>query len=568
MKHNRHETCTIPVPPNGRLRIALAFPNTYYVGMSNLGLQVLYRLLNLIPDVSCERVFLPEPREVLQLQKTGRPLVTYESGTPVGACHILAFSLSFENDYANILTMLDLAGITPLQQERPPREPLLIAGGITTFLNPEPLAAIFDLFIIGEAEGVLQECVDRALQHYGGRARTRPPLDAFADIPGVYVPSAYTVTYDSDGRIASVTARAGFPRRIARRLAPDINAAPGSSCLITPHTEFADMALAEVSRGCPRRCRFCAAGSVYRPYRVRASAGLLSEIAPLLERGTKIGLLGAAVSDHPELIGIMQAIMAAGCRVSIASLRADRLTEQIVSLLQQCGHKTFTIAPEAGSERLRTALGKNLSTNAILRAVRVLAQCRVSTIRLYFMIGLPTETRADIDAIASLTREIKHVYYQEARGEKWLNHLSLSISAFVPKPFTPFQWHSFEQVKTLKQKLKSIAGALKKERKVALHYDLPKWGYIQALLSRGDRRTTRILLAAHAAGGDWNRAFRQTDVNPDFSVYRRRPFEEILPWDIIDHGIDKQQLWEEYQEALGEGAQGHLQGTEAQSENS
>jgi len=519
--------------------------------MSNLGFQAVYRVLNSRPEAVCERVFLPAESELRQLQKTGSPLMSHESRSPIGSFHIIAFSLSFENDYPNILTMLALGNIPLLQRDRPERSPLVIAGGVSMFLNPEPLADFFDLIVIGEGEELLPEFLELVCSHGTGRRWKRPALSDFAKIEGIYVPSAYATGYDENGLITSFIPETGFPQEITCRQVKALDRFAASSCIRTPDTEFSDMTLLEVSRGCPRQCRFCAVGSVYKPFRPRTLEGILEELKNVPAGYLKVGILGAAVSDYPGLPKLMQTIVASGGFASVSSLRADALSQEMVELLQQCGHKTFTLAPEAGSQRLRTAIAKNLSDDELFRAVRILARYKIPNIKLYFMIGLPTETEHDVQEIVRLVKEIKHFYFKEAKSEKWLNHIQLSVSPFVPKPCTPFQWHPFEEVAGLKQKIRLITGALKKERKVAVSYDLPKWGYVQTLLSRGDRRVGRLLIKAFERDGDWTAAFRESDINPDFYVYRHRTYEERLPWDFIRHAVSKKRLWEEYQKALG-----------------
>jgi radical SAM superfamily enzyme YgiQ (UPF0313 family) len=547
------ETLTFTPSTGGRLRIALGFPNSYHIGMSNFGFQSVFRILCRHPEVHCERFFLPDatPR---RRSPAGRRPGSIESGAPLHAFHIIAFSLSFENDYLNILRILSLGDISFLRTARRPGTPLLMAGGIAAFLNPEPLADIFDFFVLGEAEEILPEIVQTALETGGHSAMSRLRPQDFRHIAGVYVPEGYHIAYSPSGIIRQVRAARGYPERIACRKLADMDRAPASSGIITPHTEFADMALLEVSRGCPRACRFCAVGSVYAPFRYRSPEHVIAALSPLLARKTKIGILGAAVSDYPGLRPLLTAITEAGCRVSISSLRADALDDALVDLLQRCGHKTFTIAPEAGSERLRGAIAKHLSNDAILAAVRVFARQRIPAIKLYFMIGLPTETDADIAAIVRLVQEIKHTYYHESRAEKWLHHIALSVSPFVPKPFTPFQWHPYEQIGRLKQAIKTIIKGLQRERKVTVQYDLPKWSYLQTLLSRGDRRCGPMLLRAFEEQGNWTRAFTLCEGNPDFHVYRPKRFDEMLPWDHIDHGIDALALWRRYLDTLAQKA--------------
>lgn len=534
----------------GKLKIALAFPNTYYVGMSNLGYQTLYRLLNLADDTVCERVFLPGRKSSDQHRSTAKPLRSFESNRPLHAFHIIAFCLSFENDYLNILQMLRRANIPLLQKERGSSYPLVLGGGIASFLNPEPLAEIFDMFILGEAEEVIAEFLEVYRQKRPTRRKPKLPLKMFAHIAGIYVPSAYQVSYHEDGTIKKFTPAKGFPARITRRWVKNLNKFPVFSSLSTPYTEFSNMALLEVSRGCPRRCRFCAVGHVYRPYRSRKLAVLQQTILNSINRQSKIGLLGAAVCDYPYLAALIRSIVAKGGKVSISSLRVDALTEEIVGLLKESGHKTFSIAPEAGSERLRKVINKDLTNAEIFQTVTLLARNKIASLKLYFLVGLPTEDEKDVASIVDLTKRIKHFYCKEARGEQSLHQILVSISTFVPKPLTPFQWHPFGGIRELKQRLKLVSSGLKKEKKITVTFDLPKWGYIQTLLSRGDRRVSGFLLTAFNRGGDWTQAFKELALNPDFYVYRERRFNELLPWDFIDHKLDKKTLWREYQKAL------------------
>ncbi len=543
------ESSRLPSASAGRLKIALAFPNSYYIGMSNLGYQFLLRYCSTAENVVCERMFAPPPNTSgagTAQQKT----CSLESGLPAGAFHIVAFSLSFENDYLTLLSMLDNAALPLLSAQRGEHHPLILGGGIASFLNPEPLAPFFDLFLLGEAERSIQSLIDTALKCLHKRDWKKRLLYECRSDSGIYVPSAYSVIYGTDDTIQRIIPREGYPSVITSSKTSDIDSFPATSSVVTPDTEFSGTALVEISRGCPRHCNFCAVGSVYKPFRTRQLSSLLAELKPFFDEKKKIGILGAAVSDHPGLEHLLHEIMTAGSPVSIASLRADALTEKLVETLRRCGQKTFTIAPEAGTDRLRSVINKELSHEDIENSVRIFARCRIASIKLYFMIGLPTERDEDIQAIIDLARKIKYLYYNEARSEKWLHHISLSISPFVPKPFTPFQWCAFEHISSLKQKIKIIQNGLKKERRISVSFGIPKWSYTETLLSRGDRRVGMILLQAVRHHGSWNTAFKQTIVNPDFFVYRERARHEVLPWDIIDHGIDNKKLWNRLEKAL------------------
>ena len=502
-----HEQCLIaPGGKQARLSIGLAFPNTYFVGMSNLGFQLVYRLLCLQPDVRCERFFLPDPPARGSAQSGD--LRSIESGALPGSFDCIAFSLSFESDYVNVVRMLALAGVPALRSGRTSGAPLLMAGGVAVSMNPEPLAEIFDLFVIGEAEAVLPDFLQQAracLQR--GRAHRLHAAD-FDHIGGIYAPGRVSPVFDG-ARMLGMQGASQAALPVAGRRPADLNTCHGSSCILTPHTQFADMALVEVSRGCARNCRFCAVGCLYPPYRIRSRESLTAEVEPFLQRGIKIGLLGAAVSDHPDLLPLMRSIVERGGHVSISSLRADALTPDMIELLAACGHTTFTIAPEAATQRLRNVLGKGISHSDIMRAAEMFAVQGVTSIRLYFMIGLPGERDEDIEAIADLAIEIAARYRTACGGRDRLRRITLSISPFVPKPFTPFQWHPFDTVDGLKHKLARIQAALRKEKKIVVSCDSPRMSLVQALLSRGDRRLSTILLSADALQGNWTRAFRE-----------------------------------------------------------
>ena len=308
------------------------------------------------------------------------------------------------------------------------------------------------------------------------------------------------------------------------------------------------MFLIEVNRGCPQRCRFCAARAIYSPFRNRAVKTLIGEADQGLQGGKRIGLVGSALGNHPGFTGLCTHIVENGGEISIASIRADAITDEVARLLAASNHRTVTIAPEAGTERLRTVVAKGLGDEQIFSAVEALAAYGITNLKLYFMIGLPTETSEDIEAIITLTKQIRH---HMGRGGRRVGEITLSITPFVPKAWTPFQWHPFAEVKSLKGKIKTIKKGVAKIPRARVIHDLPKWGYVQTLLSMGDRRVGDILLLVHQANGDWTAALKNSYINPDFWVYREKGKDEILPWAFIDHGIKKGDLWKEYKEAVG-----------------
>ena len=537
-------------PWNSKTTVALIYPNRYYIGMSNLGFQGVYQILNNLPDTLCERAFLPEQEEGWELIRSQSVLFSLESFHPLRDFHLIAFSLSFENDYSNILTILELAHIPLLCNERGDKYPLIIAGGICVFLNPEPLADFIDLFIIGEAEEVLPKLID-TYQHCRDKSTSKEALLAhLAQIEGVYVPRFYEVHYGPSGTIESFKPKGEAPLKIKRKATRGLEPFPLYSSIITPDTEFGNMFLMEVSRGCSHRCNFCAIGCVYRPYRRRSLKELKVTATTGLQQKAKIGLIGATLTDHPQFISLCNFIIQEGGKFSATSMRIDLVNEELLKLLKKSRHQTITLAPETGSERLRRVIQKHLTDEQIFSTIEMIAEYRFRYLKLYFLIGLPTEKAEDIEQLIELVIKIKHHLTKAQPRSKQPETITLSINPFIPKPSTPFQWHPLEQVTILKSKLKKIQKSLKKEKKVVVTWDLPKWSYLQCLLSRGDRRVGKILMAAHQLKGSFLKAYKQVDINPDFYTYRQREIDEIFPWDFIDHGVSKKSLASEYKKSL------------------
>jgi len=524
------------------VRIVLAYPNRYHVGMSNLGYLTLYRLFNNYDHVVCERVFLPD-----DIRPWPARLTTMESGRPVGAADIIAFSLSFENDYPHVLAMLELAGIPLHAGDRDQRHPLVIAGGVACFLNPEPLSAFIDCFLIGEAEEMLASF----FQNFEPQQDKKDVLINLArNVPGAYVPAFYQALYHDDGTLADFKPLADVPRKIKRAYLTDLDQSPTYSSIVTPHTTFDQTFLIETGRGCPHGCRFCSAGFIYRPPRFRSAPLLEQTIKQGAQITDRIGLVGAAVSDLPGIEELCKQFRDQDIRLSFSSLRADRLTEGLVAALKQSRVKTATIAPEVGSQRMRQVINKGITENDVLNAASVLVENGIPNLKLYFMIGLPTETDDDVAAIIKLVKKIKHRFLTSSRTRQRIGTITVSLNSFVPKPFTPFQWAAMDGVDALKSKIKKIKSEVKKIANVRLNSDVPRWAYIQALLSRGDRRVADILALAHANGGNWAQTFKTVSANPDFYVLREHGLDELLPWDFIDHGIKKSFLQKEWQRAV------------------
>ena len=531
-----------------RWPVALIYPQIYPVAMGNLGFQTIYRLLNDTSSLHCERAFLPSPEDWREYQRTRTPILTLESQRPLSDFAALAFSISFEADYPYVLQILEGAGVPLLAAERRPTDPLVLAGGVATFLNPEPLAPFVDAFFLGEGEA---GAVPFFQFLAGGQAeRPRPLLlrDLAQTIPGAYVPAGYRPRYHPDGPLAGLDPEPGYPPRVKAPHLPELASYPTHSHLLTPQSEWGEMFLVETGRGCSRGCRFCAAGFVYRPPRERPLEELWTQVGRGLLEKRKVGLVGAAVSDHPAVKELCRKILAAGGEIGISSLRADSADQELFQLLARGGVRSVALAPEAGSERLRKVINKGLSQEDLAQAAVNLSRSGIPQLRLYFMVGLPTETLEEVAEIPRLVRFLEHCVLKDSRGKRHLGLITLSLSSFVPKPFTPFQWAPFMEVAELKKRLRLVSREFHGVKEVRVHTDLPKWAYVQALLARGDRRVGELLLAAHRRG--WSRALRESPVNPDFFTLRPRSPDELFPWDFIDHGLKKDYLWEEYQRAL------------------
>jgi len=532
-----------------KVAIALIYPNRSFVGMANLGFQTLNQRLNQQKGVACERVFIDfSENGATGISPPSHPVPrSLESRSPLSAFDILAFSIPFENDFINILTILNLSGIPLETHQRSADHPLVIAGGITTFINPEPIAPFIDAFLIGEGEtlvGTFIETYKANLQTI--RKRDFRPL---LEIPGVYIPAYYRVGYGADGLIQSRQATPPAPDTIHKQVEQDIDQFMTFYTFPKEASEFSDMAIIEINRGCPRGCRFCAAGYLCLPFRNRSFETLLNFLKTTRPRERTIGLLGTGVSDHPDLTLLSREVIKLGYHLSFSSLRIDRITDDLSEILHQGGQKTVTMAPESGSQRLRDLIKKDITENQILQAVDALTRHGILNIKLYFMVGLPGETMDDIHAILSLVRKIRHTILTHRHTTKRLGKITISISPFVPKPATPFQWFPLLDLSEIKQRVAWLRKVLSREPNVHVIADLPKWAYIQAILSRGDRRVALLLKRVHMNRGNWPRSLKESSINPDFFSYRPLKTDEILPWDFIDTGVPKSRLVREYEQA-------------------
>jgi len=538
-------------PHADRLRVALAFPNTYFVGMSNLGFQTVYKLFNAEADIVCERVFLPPKTELADQLASGTPLVTLESQTLVADFDVLAFSVSFEWDYTNVLTLLRLAGLPLRADARTHRHPLVVIGGAVTFVNPEPLALFADVIAAGEGEALVPSFL-RAFQRASDRGDL---LRRLAGERGFYIPSFYDVNYGSDGTIAGFVPREGTDappvvRKAALRTTEAVD--PPVTTIFTPETEFGSRFLVEVVRGCANLCRFCWAGYNYLPVRAFPTARILELAERARQHSKRVGLVSIALCDHPDIEEILTRLSAMGYSISPASLRLDDLTSTLVRLLRASGERSITIAPETGSDRLRRVINKTVTNDEILASAEMIFANGVENLKLYFMIGLPTETDDDLVAIRDLTLKLRDIMLAHARGRGHVGRIVGSVNPLVPKPGTAYQWLPMESDVVIERKIRHVRALMAGIDNVYFNIKSERHSFYQALLSLGDRRVAPVIEAAERNGGNWRAAAAEADVDAAFFVFRDRTNDRVLPWDIIDGGMKDDFFRTEFQKAMRE----------------
>ena len=532
-------------PFGTRHAMAICYPNTYDVAMSNLGMQIIYREVNGREDWLCERAFLPDKDLMKVFDKTGEPLISLENRRPLSDFEILGLSVSFEMDYFNVPKILEMGRIPILAADRGDEATLVVMGGPVAFFNAEPLSPFVDVVLVGEGEHFIHSFLDA----YGeGKARGlgRHELLRYLAIhvPGVYVPSLYRHEYDDDGHVVRIVPEEGIPAKVERQW-HELDQ-PAETVIATPNTEFGAMYLIEIARGCGRHCRFCMAGYCYRRPRVRPLEYVKEAVLRGKRLGKKIGLMGAAISDYPYIDELVEFIRSQGLAFSCASLRADSITPAIVKGLAESGQKTITLAPEAGSKHMRDIINKGITEEHLLHSIDLATAAGIRHVRMYIMVGLPMETDDDIQGIVDMTRRVQQ--HMAAIGN--LSRITLSINPFIPKPFTPFQWMAMTEKKVVEKRLNFLKKALK-DKQIELLIEPLRSAYIQGVLSRGDRRVGDLLVKAHEYGGvkGWKRAAKELHFDIKGFLYDQRPTDAVMPWDTIDTGLVPTYLTDELKKA-------------------
>lgn len=550
------------------IRFAFAFPDIYEVGMSHLGMQIIYRLLNEQQDVYCERVFAPWVDMEAELRKNALKLVTLETKTALGDLDILGFTLQYELSYTNILNMLNLAGIELLSKNRHEKDPLIIAGGPCVY-NPEPLADFIDIFFIGEAEELLLEFIEVYKQYKDKKISKHELLIKAANIEGLYVPKFYEPEYNADGTMSGYKVTEDVPKTIKKRIIKDFDSGFQLESMIVPFADIVhDRAMVEIFRGCTKGCRFCQAGMIYRPVREKKPATIMDNVDKIMSSTgfEELSLASLSTMDYSQIEPLVKDLVGKyeidNIGVSLPSLRLDSFSVDVLKDIQKIKKTGLTFAPEAGTQRLRDVINKGVSEQNISDTFNSIFSLGWHRVKLYFMIGLPTETTEDLDGISEIANLGTYTFKQnKPEGVKKSVQVTVSTSCFVPKPFTPFQWMGQDDIPTFRQKIQHLRSKLI-NRKVVYNYHDPETSVLEGVFARGDRRIGAALLRAFELGCKfdgwheffhydvWQTAFEESHLDMSFYNTRERAFDEYLPWDILDAGIEKSYLVSEYNNAL------------------
>jgi len=555
----KREKFLLPINHGGDIKVGLAYPNRYWVAMSNLGFQTIYKLLSDAPRFAVERAFIPE--------NEGERVTTFEKNRYLSELNILAISCSFETDYPYVIDLIKDAGVdvkllakNSISEQGLRYRPFIFGGGAGLTLNPEPLANFFDAIAIGEGEEIITEFSSTYVKWKEESSELDDLLRALTKIEGIYVPKFYKPKYYFDVTVPGgilegyeVTEK-DIPSRPLRRIVKDLDKTPTFTVIQTPETEFKSMFMTETSRGCEVGCKFCVAGYMYRPVRKRSEETLNATLKIGIENSESIGFVGAAVSSHPKIAEMVSRVAEAGKRASLSSIMSQRVTDKLSSSLSESEYKTVALAPEAGSENLRFRIGKRVLNKQIANGVETLAKNGIKNFKFYFIVGLPSETESDVRAIPELILQMREASLRgmrEQEGNKVMPRLVLSVNPFIPKAWTPFQRHEFLGSSLIKKRLEIVRSATKKIPNVEFKAEAPKESYFQTLMSRGDRRVGAMLLRMKELGHDWQWLTKdhhdlESVPQPSYYVERRLSAEEFLPWEVVDLKIKRSLLEREY----------------------
>ena len=556
-------------PENVNIRFAFCFPDVYEVGMSHLGTRILYHTINERKNTYCERVFAPWPDMETLMRKSDIKLFTLETKTPLDQFDMLGFTLQYEMSYTNILNMLDMSGITIRASERGEDEPIIMAGGPCAY-NPEPLYDIVDFFEIGEGEEMMDDVLEVYARHKAnGKVNKKEFLREISHIGGIYVPSLYDVSYNEDGTIREFTPKyEDVPAKVKKRIVNNFDKVSFPDEMIVPYTDIVhDRVVLETARGCTNGCRFCQAGMIYRPVREKTTNTLIEQARRALKATgyDEVSLASLSICDYSNIQNLISSLVleheADKVGIALPSIRVDAFSVDLIKEIQKVRKTGLTFAPEAGSQRMRDIINKGLTEERILEAAKSAFESGWSTIKLYFILGLPYETTEDAAGIGDLAEKMADVYFEIPKDvrNKGLK-ITVSTSILVPKPFTPFQWAPMARPEIVDERIKAVRGAIK-SRSIVYNYHEQETSFMEAVFARGDRRTCDVLIKAFEKGAKfdgwseyfnmeiWNEAMEECNLDSEFYVYREREYDEILPWDFIDIGVNRKYIEKENEKA-------------------